>query len=460
MKFIRFSLSAAAILTSIPSCGIATRPVGGDLPLPVEWQNAAGFPLTSMSRDLSKWWRRFEDPTLSRIISDALASSPDMAIAAARISEARAQRTGSVASLLPSLTGSATRNSSVSSESDKTSDSVSLSANWEADLFGKNASAVEAASAQFAASRENFRSVQTVLAAEIAIAYTDLRVSETSLTVLRETLKSREKTHQLAEWRTQAGEADLLESSQALSSLEQARAGIPALQQSIAQGRNRLALLAGKTPGALDGLLDSGQKTIPSPARSLAVGIPADTLRQRPDVRQAGYQLLAAAANSRGAEAARYPSLKLGGALGLNTLNLGKLTNPGAAVASIFAGITSPVFDAGSISAKIRAQNAVEEQAYQVYRKTVLTALSEVEDALIACRRTSERFVILEKAIAAAREADSLARQKYQAGVADLLTVLDSQRTLLGLEDSLANVRASRTVAYIQLYKALGGGWS
>jgi multidrug efflux system outer membrane protein len=278
--------------------------------------------------------------------------------------------------------------------------------------------------------------------------------------VLLRTVKTREETSQLATWRTQAGEADSLESSQALSSLEQARAAVPSVQQTISQTRNLLALLAGKAPGSLDGTLNAGKKAIPDPARSLAVGIPADTLRQRPDVRLAGYQLLAAAADVRAADAERYPSLNLTGSLGLNTLSSGKLFNPETASTGIIVGLTGPIFDAGRIRATIDAQSAVEDQAFQTYRATVLTALSEVENSLIACRRTTERLATLEKATAAASEAAGLAQQSYQAGETDILTVLDAQRSLLGLESNLFSARADRTNSYIQLYKALGGGWS
>lgn len=345
-------------------------------------------------------------------------------------------------------------------EGSGTSYSAGLSASWELDFFGKNRSSVEATSAQLGASEENFHSVQAALASEIAIAYTNLRAAEAELDVLSRNVKTREETSRLAGWRTQAGEADSLESSQAVSSLEQARASVPSLQQRISQSRNLIALLSGKPPGSLDGILSSRKKAIPYPPRRLAVGIPADTLRQRPDVRIAGYQLLAAAANTRTADAARYPSLNLSGSLGLNTLTASKLFNPETATAGIIAGITSPIFDAGRIRSNIAAQTAAEEQAYQNYRSTVLTALSEVEDALIACRRSAERLETLEKATSAAREADVIARQRYEIGEIDFGSVLDTQRSLLGLESSLFSVRADRTIAYIQLYKALGGGWS
>ena len=464
MKFSRFVPSACAAVVCV-GCTFPTGFAGRSAALPLAWKNAGKFPVAAPAKDLSRWWGRFEDRTLSRIIADALRNNPDLASASARVREARARRNAEASSLFPSLGGSAAADSSTShvlggSTTAGTSSSAELNASWEVDLFGRNRSKVEAASAQFGAAQENFHSAQASLASEIAIAYTNLRVSEAALDVLHRTIKTREETTKLATWRTQSGEADSLESSQAISSLEQARAAAPSLEQSISQSRNLLALLAGQAPGALDGLLSSGKKSIPSPTSSLAIGIPADTIRQRPDVRIAGYLLLAAAANTRAAAAEQYPSLGLSGSLGLNTLRSGKVFDPQTTSAGIIAGISSPIFNAGRIRSTIEAQDAAEEQAWHDYRSTVLTALSEVENSLIACRRTAERLATLEKATAAAREAATLAQQRYEAGVTDILTVLDSQRTLLGLEENLFTVRANRAIAYIGLYKALGGGWS
>jgi NodT family efflux transporter outer membrane factor (OMF) lipoprotein len=465
MNAARFLLFPSFVFVGLSAC-VGPSPLNRqNVSLPGDWKNAAGFPVASATRDLSRWWNRFNDPVLSRVISDALQASPDIASASARIKESRARRDATRSSLFPSLDGSASTNyrsthTDRSGIVDSTNYSAGLNASWEVDLFGKNRSAVEAAAANLGATEENFHSVQAALASEIAIAYTDLRATEARLVVLRRTLKTREETTQLALWRTQAGEADSLESSQATSSLEQARAAIPSLEQSASQSRNFLSLLAGRTPGSLDGVLSSGSKGIPNPPRSLAVGIPADTIRQRPDVRVAGYQLLAAAASVRAADAQRFPSLNLSGSLGLNALSSGKLFNPQTSTAGLAAGITSPIFDAGRIRANIAAESAAEEQAFQTYRSVVLTGLSETEDALIACRRTAERMETLEKATVAAREADSLAQKRYQAGEIDFLSVLDTQRTLLGLEDSLLSIQTDRTNSYIQLYKALGGGWS
>ncbi|MDB6077473.1 MAG: transporter [Akkermansiaceae bacterium] len=447
-------MSSCAIM---PSTGPAAE-------VPADWKNAAGFPVAAPTKDLSRWWAKFDDPVLSRIIADALKQSPTVAEATARVRQSRAQRNAAAANLLPSVSGSAgtgatTSHNDVTGSSYSNNFTAGLDAAWEIDLFGKRRSAVDAAAASLGASEENLHSVQAALASEIAIAYTNLRSTEGQLRVVRDSVKSREETYQLASWKTQAGQSDQLDLKQAESSLEQAKAEIPSLEQSAGQSRNLLAVLAGRPPGELNKVL-SGGKGVPVPERSLAVGIPSDTLRQRPDVRVAGYQWLAAVANTKAAKAERYPSLNLSGSLGLNTLSSGKIFDPETSTASLIMGLTGPIFDFGRIRANIESQSAAQEQTLQSYRATVLTALSEVEDALIACRRTEERIAVLDRATAAAREADQLAAQRYEAGTIDFLTVLDSQRTLLGLEQSIIGVRAQKATAYIQLYNALGGGWS
>lgn len=450
-------------MIGLTGCSV-TSPPADDLKLPVEWRNAGKFPVASPQQDLSRWWSRFNDPTLNQLISSALRDSPDIKTATSRVREARANRDAQYASLFPSLDGAGrsllrrTWQDGASSASSQAY-SAGLDASWEIDLFGKNRSSVAAAAANLDAAGENLHSVYASLAAEIATSYTSLRANEAKLAVLMQNVTTREETAQLAGWRLQAGEADSLEATQSQSSLESARAAIPSLQGAISQGKNDLALLAGQTPGALDPLL-ANRRGIPAPPSSLAIGIPADVLRQRPDVRVAGYQVLSAAASTRATEATRYPSLNLSGLLDMNSNSGTKLFDPQSAAANIAGNITSPIFNAGRITANIEASRASEEQAVLNYRKTVLTALSDTENALIACRRSGERLTTLEKATQLAREADQLARQRYQAGEIDFLDVLDSQRTLLGLEDNLLSTRTDRTNAFIRLYQALGGGWS
>jgi NodT family efflux transporter outer membrane factor (OMF) lipoprotein len=455
-----FFLFIAMLSTAMDSCTLRT-PVSTSQPkLPADWKNAKSFPVASASLDLKRWWNHFDDPVLNQLIALGLKSNPDIRGAEERIKEARALRKAESASLLPDVGASASFGAGNTNGDPRSSSSAGLDASWEADLFGRRRSIIEAASANVAVAEENFHSVQAALASEIAIAYCNLRANETRLDVLHRNVKTREQTSQLASWRQQAGEADSLESSQALSSLEQARAAIPTLEQNAEQNRNLLARLSGGNPGSLDRLLASSRKIIPYPAGKLAVGIPADTLRQRPDVRIAGYQVLAAAANTRAADAARFPSLNLTGSLGVNTLSVKKIFDPQTASANIIAGVTSPVFDAGRIRANIDANAAAEAQAVEVYRSTVLNALSETEDALIACRRSTERLATIEKATVAAREANDLAQQRYQSGDIDFIAALDAQRTVLGLEESFISTRVDRSIAFVQLYKALGGGWA
>lgn len=452
------------ILAACMVVGCADGTPGAGTEPPKAWIHGAGFPIASPQKDLARWWSRFDDPQMSKLIAAGLAGNPGIAAASARVREARARRDEAVAELMPSLGGSVRgfgeADRADGNWSSSSSGRTALNASWEVDWFGKNRKLAKSAVATFAATEENLRSVQASLAAEIAIAYTRLRIDEERLFVLRDIVMSREETARLASWRQVSGEADSLEADQASTSLEQARAAIPTLEQVIAQRRNQLALLCGREPGAFDASLGKDRGRIPTPARNLAIGIPADTIRQRPDVRESGWLVSAAIAELDASKARRYPSLNLNGSIGIDSLDAEKIFRPEKAAADLIAGITGPIFDAGRIRADIEARGAALDRSLQNYRASVLTALSEVEDALIACRRSGERLATLEKAVISAREAAGLAKQRYEAGVTDLLTVLDAQRTLLGLEDNLLASRTEHIIAYIDLYKALGGGWS
>lgn len=448
---------AAALLTSCSLTGTARVSTAQ---LPAAWRNAAGFPMAEPERDLSRWWASFNDARMSSLIRSALAGNRDLAGAMARVHEARARRESERASLFPTFgyegTIASTRSDSDAAGSrSETSYSAGLNASWEPDFFGKNRNAVLAASRDAQAANENLNSARAALAAETALAYIDLRNSEERLRIVQRAISTREETARIASWRATAGQIDQLELRQAQAGLESARSSLATLRQSIGQAENRLALLCGTAPGGIS----TGSGGIPSPRRKLAVGIPADTIRQRPDVRAAGYSWAAAVSRTKAAEAERLPSLRLTGTLGIDSVSGSKLFRPEAAAASLIAGITGPIFDGGRIRANIAAQNAATDQALHAYEQAVLTALSEVENALIACKRSAERIGSLRKAVAAAGEASTLASQRYEAGVIDMTTVLDTQRNDLALQETLATARADHATAHAQLYKALGGGW-
>jgi NodT family efflux transporter outer membrane factor (OMF) lipoprotein len=250
-----------------------------------------------------------------------------------------------------------------------------------------------------------------------------------------------------------------LDVEQARANLEQTKAQIPSLETSRAEAEQRLAILLGQPPGALAGRLASPSGIPRLPAR-VTVGIPADTLRQRPDVGVAERRLAAETARIGVAEAQAYPNFSLGGSLSLEALTIGALSSGNAVARSVLGSVAAPIFDAGRIRQQVNIQTAVQEQALISYEATVLNALAEVENALAALANTRQRQENLRDAVQAARLAARLARYRYSAGLIDFQTVLDTERTVLTVEDKLTLSEADGVKALIQLYKALGGGWS
>ena len=452
-----FPLGGCATTDSAPLPATGINP-------PATWQQTAVAGPHDPAA-LAQWWHQFNDPVLDQLIVGALQTSPDIRTAGAKIEEARARYGVQRSSLLPSLSasvsGQSARNEDHTTNVTTRAESyaASLDASWEVDLFGQNGKSLDASAADLAQSGENLRNVQASLAAEVATTYVTLRSTAAQLASVEASLRTREETLQLTRWREQTGSGTALETQQSISTVEQARATIPSLQETITRTRNQLALLSGRTPGALDLLLGDNDK-VPVATATLASGIPADTLGQRPDVRAAARAVEAAAARTSAAKRERFPTLSLTGSIGVDALQAGKLFSPESTVSRILGSLTAPIFTAGRIQQTIRIQDALARQTLAAYESTVLTALSEVENALVSVQRNGERLVILEKAGAAAREAATLARQQYEAGQIDFLSVLDSERTLLGLEQQQVTTTADRTIAHIQLYKALGGGWS
>ncbi len=457
-----FLLLAAAL----SGCVMADRPAGGVV-VPTQWQHDPSRAGALDTAALANWWKRFRDPVLDQLVARAFESNTDLRTTVVRVEESRARRGVTKAALLPSLNGSSgarhswTRDSrtGVDIHSHSESYSGSLDAGWEIDWFGKLRKELKAADAEVAAAEENRRAMEVAVSAEVADAYVALRVAEAQLRVIRRSVATSEETAEMTRWQEQAGEGTALATQQARASLGQSRASIPGVEQSIGQAKDRLALLVGVAPGMLNGLLAKGGGVPKAPAK-LATGIPADTLRNRPDIRSAEHSLMAAAARTRAAELEQLPSLSLSGSVGLEALTTGTIFSPELAAASAAGQLTAPIFNGGRIRETIRLQSAQEKQALIAWEASVLGALSEVEDALIAVKKSDERLALLADATQAAREAESLARLNFQAGQVDLLDVLVAQRTLLNLEESQAIAEGNRASAHIQLYKALGGGWT
>jgi outer membrane protein, multidrug efflux system len=460
------NLSAPALTWTLLLAGCSS--VGPDYRAPEQaiaarWRNAGEADSQTAPAALGHWWQQFGDARLNALIDTALADNPGLLGAQARLREARARRGLQAVQDLPQLDGglSAARQGSQGERSSGSSHSynASLDASWEIDLFGGQRRALEAAEANLAASQADLDAARVSLVAEIASNYFSLRSTEARLAVANANLASRTQTLQLTRWRQEARLLSALELNQAQSSLEQVRAAIPALQQSIEQLRLALAVLLGRDRHALDALLPGSPAALPPLPAQLASGIPADTLRQRPDVRAAERRLAAQSAQIGVAEAARYPTLRLSGQIGIDALSPAGLLRADTISNSLLGSLTAPVFDAGRIRRTIDIQTALRDQALQSYRSTVLQALADVEKALSAWRLGLQRLQSQQLAADSAREAARLALIRYQAGSIDLLTLLDTQRSALTQDDVLASARGDQLASVVQLYKALGGGW-
>jgi outer membrane protein, multidrug efflux system len=414
---------------------------------------------TETTEDLSRWWEKLQDPVLTGVIDRALKASPDLRTAAARLRQARAQRNLAQANLGPSVSGSAGASANKRSDVDASATySAGFDASWEPDVFGGGRAGVRAAAADLAATEADFHNTRVSLAAEVAMNYVDLRGYQVRLQIAEANIETQAETLQLTEWRAQAGLVSSVDVEQARTNLAQTRAQVPSLRTNIAEAEHRLAVLAGLPPTALVQELDAAV-AVPAPPERIAVGIPAETLRQRPDVRAAEQRIVAETARLAQKKAAWYPSFSLRGSLGTDVVT-GVVTGGTSVVTSLVASVAQTIFDGGRIRQQVAIQSAVQEQAVASYEAAVLTALEEVENALVSLEQLRLRLAELTTAAEAARNAALLARQQYEAGLADFQTVLDTQRSVLTVEETLAIANANRTTSLVQLYKALGGGWS
>ena len=405
------------------------------------------------------WWNDFNDPLLTRLIDQALQANTSIRSAQAALQQARALRDVKVANSRPSLSLSGSAQRSQTESFDATNNfRAGLDASWEADVFGAVRSGVAASEADAQASQASLRDAQVSVAAEVALAYIQLRGQQSQLAIALSNLASQTETLQITDWRAQAGLITSLEVEQARAATAQTAAQIPTLTASIAKTRHSLAVLTGQRPLELDQLLAAAQ-ALPQPADLSASVIPADTLRQRADVRAAELRIQAALSRVDAADAARYPSFNLGGGLSLSSLTLAGLTNGATLAGSLLGSVSVPLFDAGAGKAQVLAQEAALEQARASYQTTVLTALKDVEDALVALQGDRARLLSLQQAAVAAENAAKLANNRYQSGLIDFQTILQTQRTLLSAQDSVANVQADLSSNHVRLIKALGGGW-
>jgi NodT family efflux transporter outer membrane factor (OMF) lipoprotein len=433
---------------------------------PKEWHTQLQGDLTAdrlNPETMANWWTTLNDQELSSLEKRAIKGNLNLKDARARVREARALRGIEKAVFFPSLDASGSASKRRSSENSGTGTESKLyqagfDAGWELDIFGGVRRSVEAAQADLEAAQEDLHDVLVSLLAEVALNYVDTRTYQARLAAIKANMKAQQDIYELNLLRYKAGLIDELAVQQSRYILESTRSRIPTLETGLEKAKNRLAVLLGEKPGAMHRELAEA-KPIPVPPVMVAVGIPAETMRHRPDIRRAERNLAARTARIGVATADLYPKFRLAGNIGLESISSSNFWEWAGRTWSIGPGVSWKIFHAGAIRQNIKVQTARQKQALVQYESAVLIALEEVENAVTAYAREQLRLESLKAAVLSARRAYELSRDLYNAGLVDFSDVLDATRSLQSYQDELAGSEGTVTSNLIRLYKALGGGW-
>ncbi|MBF0549558.1 MAG: efflux transporter outer membrane subunit [Deltaproteobacteria bacterium] len=425
---------------------------------------------TSQPAQLVEWWKIFNDPTLTSLVGRAIESNLDLRQATSRIRQARAMRGMAASGLWPAINVGASYTRSQGSEStgggglSSGSGSVQnlfqtgLDAAWELDIFGGTRRGVEAAQADVQTAVEDRRDILVSLIAEVGTDYVGLRGYQQQIIVNQKNLTAQKHTAEITRKRYEAGFVTGLDVANAAAQAATTESLIPVLE-SLAQGTiYNLSVLLGREPAALAEEL-SGEKPLPTTPPEVPVGLPSDLLRRRPDIRRAEAVIHATTARIGVATADLFPKFSLTGSFGLMSSTFSPLGNWSSRFWSYGPSVTWPIFDAGRIRWNIEVQNAVQEQALLAYEKAVLTALKDVETALVAYTKEQQHLRLLTEAVRNNSKAVELSRKLYVAGKTDFLNVLNAERSLNASEDAQVQSTRALSTNLIALYKALGGGW-
>ena len=430
---------------------------------PAAWSAPVTQPAADVE-SLSRWWDTFGDERLTALVQRAVSGNLDVRTAMSRVREARATMRSTRLQLLPTADASGSaRGTGTGSEAGiggvSQSYSLGIDASWELDVFGGIRSTVDAARATADAREADLQDVLISLTADVALNYIDIRSLQRRLEIARSNVNLQQETLELTQFRAQAGLATDLDVQQAISNVESTRAQIASLESQAGQSIHAIAILLGRPPAELTAEFNA-PAPIPEAPIEATLGVPADALRRRPDVRASERQFAAQSAQVNAARADLYPSFRLAGSIGLESLSIAKLLVPGAGFWSASPSVSTRLFDRRQLRENLVVQNERQEQAARSYETVVLRALQEVEDSLIALAQEQVRRGHLVAAANAAQQAADLSLQLYNAGLRDFRDVLDSQRSLLTLQDSLASSGATVSSDLVRLFKALGGGWS
>ncbi len=427
--------------------------------------NEAGF---STNDATITWWRNFEDSQLDTLIERASTNNLDVRIATANLREARALYRNAQFDFIPSVNGVVSyANSRLSRAAlsgfpglDRSRElyDVGFDATWELDVFGRVRRSVESAGAAVEAAEANRRDVLVSLTSEIARNYFELRGTQHELEVARRNATNQEETVKITTARLEGGRGTELDVARARAQLNTTLATIPPFESSIARAIHRLSVLLGRQPSALAAQLNEPRRVGPLPAL-VSIGTPEELLRRRPDIRVAERRLASATANIGVAVADLFPRVTFDGNIALEASTLSGLGGPASDTFSFGPKLSWAIFDYGHVRARIRAAGARAEASLAGYEQVVLNALEETENALVEFNRQQQRARFLDESVKQSETAARLARQRFENGATDFLTVLDAERVLLEAQTQLARSQTETATALIAIYKALGGGW-
>ncbi len=462
----RIASAIAALTLAIGCTSVGKDYEKPDRPLPAGWREEIGASLAKRPAELAEWWNRLDDPVLSELVERATRQGLDLREALLRVQEARALRGIAASERYPTLDLGLSYEHRGESENTQIGGFVEdfdlytagFDSTWEVDLWGRVRRSVEAADADLEANIEDARDAAVTVAAETAVTYVQLRAFQQRVAIARTNVELQEATLALVQGRFEAGLVGARDVAQAMTIVQATRSRVPSLEVGLRAAENRLAVLLGFAPGALAAEL-ADARPIPVPPVEVAVGVPADLLRRRADVRRAERQLAAETARIGVAEGELYPRLTISGNLGLASEDASEFFESDSGVFGIGPSLRWNLFDGGRLRQRVEAQDARAEQALVRWERAVLTALEETENSMTAFVREQVRRVSLAEAVVQARRAVEFSQTQYEAGLSDFQAVLISQRALADLEDELAQNEAAIATNLVVLYKALGGGW-
>jgi NodT family efflux transporter outer membrane factor (OMF) lipoprotein len=454
-------VGATTLIAALGGCDLGPDYKRPDSPTPGGWREGSSDPEAIWPS--ADWWRGFGSAELNEMMTVAQRANADIGAAITRVKQADAQVRIAGAPLLPSLTASGGPSTQqavfpigATPQVAYTTYTVQLNASYEVDFWGKNRAALASAQAAAHASRYDQEVVALTVVSSVANSYFQALGLSDRLQVARENLAAAENVLSLVQSQARVGTATDLSVAQQEALVANLRAAIPPLQQQYSQTLNALAILLNKPPIAV---AIAARSLAPLPVPEVAPGLPSELLTRRPDVRQAEAQLISANANIKVARAAFFPSLSLTAAGGFQSLALSSFLGPGGTIYTLAAALTQPIFEGGRLHGQLASSKGRYEELVQSYQKAVISAYSNVEDALAATKRTAEQQASQQVAVAKARRAYELAQVQYRVGSTDLLTVLSTETTLFSANDQLAQARIARMQALVSLFKALGGGW-